>query len=57
MTQIKALVLTGYGLNCDYETDFSLKSAGADSHRVHINDPSRHGASPVVSTVMRKVTP
>ncbi len=38
MTQIKALVLTGYGLNCDYETDFSLKSAGADSHRVHINE-------------------
>jgi phosphoribosylformylglycinamidine synthase subunit PurQ / glutaminase len=38
MTQIKALVLTGYGLNCDYETDFSLKLAGADSRRVHIND-------------------
>ena len=38
MTQIKALVLTGYGLNCDYETDFSLKSAGADSHRFHINE-------------------
>ena len=38
MTQIKALVLTGYGLNCDYETDFSLRSAGADSHRVHINE-------------------
>jgi len=38
MTQIKALVLTGYGLNCDYETDFSLKSAGADSQRVHINE-------------------
>jgi phosphoribosylformylglycinamidine synthase I len=38
MTQIKALVLTGYGLNCDYETDYSLKLAGADSHRVHINE-------------------
>jgi len=38
MTPIKALVLTGYGLNCDYETDYSLKLAGADSHRVHIND-------------------
>lgn len=38
MTQIKALVLTGYGLNCDYETDFSLKRAGADSRRVHINE-------------------
>ncbi|MBW1781859.1 MAG: phosphoribosylformylglycinamidine synthase subunit PurQ [Deltaproteobacteria bacterium] len=38
MTQVKALVLTGYGLNCDYETDFSLRSAGADSHRIHINE-------------------
>ncbi len=38
MTEIKALVLTGYGLNCDYETDFSFKSAGADSRRVHINE-------------------
>lgn len=38
MTKVKALVLTGYGLNCDYETDFSLRLAGADSHRVHMND-------------------
>jgi phosphoribosylformylglycinamidine synthase I len=35
---VKALVLTGYGLNCDYETDHSLKLAGAESHRIHIND-------------------
>jgi len=38
MTQIKALVLTGYGLNCDTETDYSLRLAEADSHRVHINE-------------------
>jgi len=38
MKNIKALVLTGYGLNCDYEKDFSLKKAGADSYRVHFND-------------------
>jgi phosphoribosylformylglycinamidine synthase I len=38
MKQIKALVLTGYGLNCDTETDYSLKLAGADSHRIHINE-------------------
>lgn len=37
MKNIKALVLTGYGLNCDYETDFALKLAGAEPHRVHIN--------------------
>jgi len=38
MKTVKTLVLTGYGLNCDYETDYSLKLAGADSERVHIND-------------------
>jgi phosphoribosylformylglycinamidine synthase I len=37
-TQVKALVLTGYGLNCDYETDYSLKRAGAETHRIHINE-------------------
>jgi phosphoribosylformylglycinamidine synthase I len=38
MSPVKALVLTGYGLNCDYETDYALKLAGAQSHRVHINE-------------------
>lgn len=38
MTDVKALVLTGYGLNCDSETNFSLRLAGAQSHRIHIND-------------------
>lgn len=38
MSPVKALVLTGYGLNCDYETDYALKLAGAKSHRVHINE-------------------
>ncbi|MFP4085188.1 MAG: phosphoribosylformylglycinamidine synthase subunit PurQ [Desulfobacteraceae bacterium] len=38
MKRVKALVLTGFGLNCDYETDFSLKLAGAESHRIHINE-------------------
>ena len=38
MTVAKALVLTGFGLNCDYETDYALKLAGAESHRVHINE-------------------
>lgn len=35
---VRALVLTGYGLNCDYETDYCLKLAGAESERVHINE-------------------
>jgi phosphoribosylformylglycinamidine synthase I len=34
----KALVLYGYGLNCDYETAFALEQAGADVVRVHITD-------------------
>lgn len=38
MKRIKALVLTGFGLNCDYETDFSLRLTGAESHRIHINE-------------------
>ncbi|MFC1534909.1 phosphoribosylformylglycinamidine synthase subunit PurQ [Thermodesulfobacteriota bacterium] len=38
MIPVRALVLTGYGLNCDYETDYSLKTAGAESHRIHINE-------------------
>lgn len=38
MKTVKTLVLTGYGLNCDYETDFSLKLAGTDTERVHINE-------------------
>jgi phosphoribosylformylglycinamidine synthase subunit PurQ / glutaminase len=38
MTIAKALILTGYGLNCDYETDYAVKKAGAESHRMHINE-------------------
>ena len=33
----KALVLTGYGLNCDWETAYAFKLAGAEAHRIHIN--------------------
>jgi phosphoribosylformylglycinamidine synthase I len=34
----KALVLYGYGLNCDYETAFALQQAGAEAVRVHTTD-------------------
>jgi len=37
MADVNALVLTGYGLNCDYETAFAFELAGARSRRVHIN--------------------
>ncbi|MDL2274619.1 phosphoribosylformylglycinamidine synthase subunit PurQ [Desulfosarcina sp. OttesenSCG-928-G10] len=32
-----ALVLTGFGLNCDHETAHAFELAGAVAHRVHIN--------------------
>jgi len=37
MNNVRALVLTGYGLNCDHETVYALKLAGAVPRRVHIN--------------------
>lgn len=37
MSNIKALVLTGYGLNCDHETAYAFELAGAKADRVHIN--------------------
>lgn len=38
MSNIKALVLTGFGLNCDNETAHAFKLAGASADKVHIND-------------------
>ncbi len=37
MNDIHALVLTGYGLNCDNETAYSFELAGAKATRMHIN--------------------
>lgn len=34
---VNVLVLTGYGLNCDYETVYAFEQAGATARRVHIN--------------------
>jgi len=36
--QPRALVLYGYGLNCDHETAFALNEAGAAAQRVHVNE-------------------
>jgi phosphoribosylformylglycinamidine synthase len=49
MTKVRALVLTGYGINCDYETDYALRLAGAESQRVHINQlvPGKMRETPV----------
>ena len=35
---VKTLVLTGYGINCDYETEYAFKQAGSEVERVHINE-------------------
>lgn len=37
MNQVRALVLTGFGLNCDLETSYALHLAGARTERVHMN--------------------
>jgi len=37
MSDIKVLVLAGYGLNCDNETAYAFELAGATAVRVHIN--------------------
>ncbi len=36
--KVRALVLTGYGINCDGETQEALQRAGARADRVHLND-------------------
>jgi len=38
MPKPKVLVLTGYGINCDEETQFAFEKAGARAERVHVND-------------------
>ena len=35
---VKAIVLTGFGINCDNETQRALDRAGAQALRVHLND-------------------
>jgi phosphoribosylformylglycinamidine synthase len=35
---VKTLILTGYGINCDYETEHAFKLAGSQTERVHVND-------------------
>lgn len=36
-SDVKALVLTGYGLNCDHETAYAFELAGAKADRIHMN--------------------
>jgi phosphoribosylformylglycinamidine synthase subunit PurQ / glutaminase len=45
IVSVKALILTGFGINCDRETALAFEMAGAQADRVHLNDlaedPSR----------------
>ncbi|MEW5725271.1 MAG: phosphoribosylformylglycinamidine synthase subunit PurQ [Thermodesulfobacteriota bacterium] len=36
--KVKALVLAGFGINCDYETTYALRLAGAETDRLHLNE-------------------
>lgn len=36
--EVKALVITGYGLNCEVETAVAFETAGATAEKVHLND-------------------
>ncbi|PIE75056.1 MAG: phosphoribosylformylglycinamidine synthase I [Deltaproteobacteria bacterium] len=38
MNKVKALILTGFGLNCDEETAHAFEMAGAKADKIHIND-------------------
>jgi len=35
---VKAILLTGYGINCEEETAFAFKKAGAQTEIIHVND-------------------
>ena len=37
MAKPKSLILTGFGINCNYETEQAFASAGAETEQVHIN--------------------
>ena len=37
-SDVKVLVITGYGLNCERETAAACKLVGATPEQVHLND-------------------
>ncbi|MBR9690881.1 phosphoribosylformylglycinamidine synthase I [Candidatus Woesearchaeota archaeon] len=38
IAMVKVCVLTGFGINCDYETEHAFKLAGAKAQKVHLQD-------------------
>lgn len=45
MTQPRAIILAGHGLNCERETAFALQQAGARTEIHHINDLASNAAA------------
>lgn len=37
MTAARTLIVTGFGLNCDVETQYAFETAGARAERIHLN--------------------
>ncbi|KIX10745.1 phosphoribosylformylglycinamidine synthase subunit PurQ [Dethiosulfatarculus sandiegensis] len=48
---VRALVLAGYGLNCDVETNHALLLAGAEAEVVHVNDLTGYKGHKPVKTL------
>ncbi|MFZ5586222.1 MAG: phosphoribosylformylglycinamidine synthase subunit PurQ [Thermodesulfobacteriota bacterium] len=48
---VRALVLAGFGLNCDFETAHALGLAGAEARRVHISDLTGTAQRPATETL------
>ncbi len=38
MSKVKALIITGFGLNCQVETACAFETAGATADQIHLND-------------------
>jgi len=51
-SSVKALVLSGFGLNCDNETIYAFELAGATAVRVHINELINGNVSPTDFQIM-----
>ncbi len=35
---VQALILSGFGINCEAETQIAFERAGAQATRIHLND-------------------
>jgi phosphoribosylformylglycinamidine synthase I len=56
MKSPRALVLTGYGLNCDLETRYALTLAGFEADRVHISELINPEVGPEIGRKPQKLS-